>query len=116
MEAEAPPALGDVDERRHELGELEGEEGELVDDHEQAGQRLRRGEATVLVERGDAGLAQDPLAVAELGPEAAQHAPGEVLVEIGDEADGVRQVGAGVERGSALEVDRARRSARRGGG
>ena len=50
-------------------------------------------------------VAQRALPVLELGLEAAERPLGEVLVEIGDHADGVRQRGALVERAAALEVD-----------
>src|SRR3546814_3582509 len=51
------------------------------------------------------GVAQHALAGLQLGLQAAQGALGEVLVEVGDHADGVGEAGARLERGSALEVD-----------
>ena len=48
---------------------------------------------------------EDPLPVAQLGLERAQRPVGQLLVEVADGADGVRQPLAGRERGAALEVD-----------
>ncbi len=53
----------------------------------------------------DAGSPQQPLAAAQLGFEADQRPLGEAVVEVGDDAHRVRQVGAGVERRPALVVD-----------
>ena len=61
--------------------------------------------AQVVGQVDGAGVAQHPLAVLELGLEAAQRPLGQVLVEVGDHADGVRQPGALVEGAAALEVD-----------
>ena len=61
-------------------------------------------------------LAQHPLAVAQLGLEAAQRPLAEVLVEVGDHAHGVGQLGALGERAAALVVDQHEVHARRAGG
>ena len=63
--------------------------------------RRRRKPAQVV----DAGLAQAGLPAAELRLEAAQRPGGERFVEIGDDADRVRQPAAHVEGGAALVVD-----------
>ena len=57
------------------------------------------------VEVVGADLSEQPLATADLRLEADQRALGETVVEVGDDADRVRQVGAGVERRAALVVD-----------
>ena len=93
-----------------EVGQLGGQRGELVDDHQQPRQRLRtparpRDEPVVLDEIGGAVLAQHALAVAQLGLQRAQRALAEVLVEVGDHPDGVRQLRALAERAAALVVD-----------
>ena len=62
-------------------------------------------EPVVLDDVRGAVLAQHPLAVAQLGLEAEQGALTEVLVEVGDHADGVGQLGALGERAAALVVD-----------
>ena len=86
VEPEAAAALGDVDERGHEVGELDGEEGELVDDDAgAAADGSRRGSRRCSSSEVSAGLAQHPFAVAELGTQAAQDPSGEVLVEVGDQ-------------------------------
>ena len=60
---------------------------------------------SVVAQVADAGLAQTALPVAQLGSQAAQRPRRQVLVQVGDQPDGVRQAGAGIERAAALEVD-----------
>ena len=105
VDAEAATALGDADERRQERRQLGGEGGELVDHDDQPGQRRPTGHGPVLGEVGGAGRPQDPLPPADLGLQADERPLGEPVVEVGDHADGVGQVGAGVERRPALVVD-----------
>ena len=63
------------------------------------------GDGPVVGEVGGADRAQQALAPAQLGVEAGQRPFGEAVVEVGHQPDGVRQVGAGVERRPALVVD-----------
>ena len=59
-------------------------------------------------------FAQDPLAVAQLGLEAEQRTLSQLLVEVGDQADRVGQLGAFAERAAALVVDEDEVDPRRG--
>ena len=69
------------------------------------GSGARSGTARYAAEVVRAGGTQQSLTAADLGIEADERPLGEAIVEIGDEPDGVRQVGAGVERRPALVVD-----------
>ena len=104
MDAEAAAALGDPDERREEVGQFLGEGGELVDHHDEPGKWFGC-VAPVHGEVVGSNGAQQPFAPSDLGVEADERTLGEALVEIGHDPDGVGQPGAGVERGTALEVD-----------
>ena len=112
MHAEAAAPLRDADEGVDEVGQLRLQGRELVDDHHQPGEWLAAGPGpgpgSIAREVARSGGPQHPLPVAQLGLEAAQGSFGEGVVEVRDDADGVRQAGAGVERAAALEVDRAR--------
>lgn len=102
VQPERAAALRDADDAVDELRHLPDERGELVDDDDQA--RWTVGVAGLLQGQqvlGVLGL-QQALAAHELGPQAAQHAPHEVRVEVGDEPDAVRQPGAPGERRPAL--------------
>ena len=65
----------------------------------------RPGDRPPVGEVDGADRSQQSLPSAQLGLEADQGPLGESVVEVGDDADGVRQLGAGVERGAALVVD-----------
>ena len=109
MDAERASALGDVDHAVDELGDLLYERRELVDDDQQSGHRLR---VRVAVEVGDVlGVVapEDVLAMAQLGAQRLERAADEMLVEVGDEADAVRQLGAALEGGATLVVDEQER-------
>ena len=106
VDAEAAAPLGDADEGVDEVGELGLERGELVDHDDEPRQRLGGGgQLPVAGEVGRPDGAQQPFPMAELCFEAPERPLGEVGVEVGDEPDGVRQPGAGVEGAAALEVD-----------
>jgi hypothetical protein len=103
---------GDVDQGVDEAGKLGDERGQLVDDDHQPGEGLGRAADGALVrdEIGGRGGAQGALPVADLGFEAAEHAGGQVLVEVGDHADDVGQHRARVEGAATLEVDEEQRA------
>ena len=105
MHAEAATALRDVDDAVDELRHLVDERRELVDhDHERWRSRL----GLACLELGQvlrAPLAVQRLAALELRVQRDERALSEVLVEVGDEPDGVRQVDALLERRAALVVD-----------
>ena len=105
VHAEAAAALGDVDQLVDEVGQLGGDGRELVHDHEQPGEGLAVAGQQVLRKVAGARVAQPSLPVVQLGLETAKGAAAQVLVEVGDEADGVRQLAAGVEGAAALVVD-----------
>ena len=105
VDAEAAAALGDADERRQERRQLRGQGGELVDHDHEARQRRSARLGPVGGEIGRADLPQQLLAPPHLGVQAAQRPLGQAVVEIGHHADGVRQLGAGVERRPALVID-----------
>ncbi len=112
MDAERPAPLGDVDDPGDELGHLLLEEGELVDDDDQA-RRCHVGPPLLELRQVLAAvLAQDLLATAELGVERDERPPGQVGVEVGEEADRVRQLDAVLERRAALVVDQHERQGR----
>jgi hypothetical protein len=114
MHPEAAPRAADRGEELEEF-RMGGEQlTELVHDHEQCGQRLdasSRGQPPVLgdaVPTGASKLALPPLDLAEKGgPGAFDHAG--VVLKVGDQAGGVRQVGQGSERRPALEVHQGER-------
>ena len=66
MHAERAAALRDGDQAAHEVGQLVGERGELVDHDHQPGERLAPGARRYAVEVGDAGGGEQPLAPAQL--------------------------------------------------
>ena len=90
-------------------GSSRDQRGELVDDDQQPRHRLaargRAGAVDVVLDVLGPGGGQQVLAPAQLGAEGLQRALGEVAVEVGDHADGVRQVDAVLERRAALVVD-----------
>ena len=106
MKAERSPTLGDRDEGVKEVGYLGGEGGELVDDHNKSCEGTSQVVPAdgVLLEAGDTGVPKLPLSVANLSIEAAKSSGGQVPIEIGDDTDDVRKVGALSERTSAFEV------------
>jgi hypothetical protein len=67
VQSEAAAAQGDVDDAVDELGHLLGEGGELVDDDEQAGRRVRVALALHLQQVLGVGLLQQQLPVVQLG-------------------------------------------------
>ena len=91
VDAEAAAALGDVDHAGDELGHLLHQRGELVDDDHQ---RRRRLVGVLLEHLGEVlGLAlHQPHAAVQLGPQRRQRPQRQAGVEVGDVADGVRQV------------------------
>ena len=97
-----------------EVGQLLGQHAELVDHEHQPRQGgqvgpggVAQGQVGVQVRR--AGGRQHALAAAHLGAERLQRAGGEGGVEVGDQADGVREPGALRERRPALVVDQHER-------
>ena len=111
VDAERTAALGDVDQAGDEVGQLAHQGGELVDDEQQPGQRpagrRRRASACPGSPRCPwrRPAASSVLAAAQLGAERHQRPLDQVGVEVGDHADGVRQVRALLERAAALVVD-----------
>ncbi|MEG8037681.1 hypothetical protein QP157_20890 [Sphingomonas sp. LR61] len=109
MHAEGPTALCDPDQAGHEVGQLGDHRGELVDDEHEPGHRLARTTAFqvrfVVLDVLGAGRGEDVFAAGEFGAERSERALDEVLVEVGDEPDGVRQVGRHAESSAALVVD-----------
>ena len=113
VDAEAASALGDADERRHERGDVGGQGGELVDDDDESRQGGPAGDGPVLGEIGGADRTEQALPPAQLGLQTGQRPFGQAVVEVGHQPDGVRQIGAGVERRPALVVDEDEREVRR---
>ena len=107
VHAERAAHRGDGHQRGEHLGEVLGEHRELVDHQQQARHGFGRVGGQVGVEVVDvlARRGKDPLAALHLRLERAQRPVGQLFVEVGDGADGVRQAFAGLERGAALEVD-----------
>ena len=105
MDPQAAAALGDADQGGQEAREITGQGGELVDHHDEPRQWRLPESRAVGVEVVGAGLPEDAFPTADLRLEADQGALGEPVVEIGDDAHGVRQVSTGVERRPALVVD-----------
>ena len=114
VHAERAAALRHVHQRGQQLGQLARHLGELVDHDDQARQRLVVLALVVGAQVVGADAAQQPLAVLQLGVERAQRPLDEILVEVGDHPDGVRQPRAGVERRAALEVHQQERELRAG--
>ena len=105
VHTEAAASLRDADERTEEVGQLGRERGELVDHHHQPGQGLAVRELPVGGQVADTDLAQQRSRRRSSALEAPQRPLGELVVEVGDDADDVGQVGAGVEGAPALVVD-----------
>ena len=105
VHTETPATLGDPDHGRNEVGEVDGERGELVDDDGESWKRRCADDRPMFGEVGGARLAEQPLASMHLGLEADQCTRGEPVVEVGDEPDRVGEVGTRVERRAALVVD-----------
>jgi len=102
---EAAAALGHVDQRIEEPGQLRREGGELVDDHDEAGDAHGTGCRRDGGEVGDPRVAEELLAAPDLGIEGGERTSRQVLVEVGDQPDHVGQLGAGIEGAAALVVD-----------
>nr|WP_239111434.1 hypothetical protein [Phycicoccus sonneraticus] len=82
------------------------EGAQLVDDDDEPGDPVAGvGRPPVVVEVGAAVRREHLLAATEFGLERREHPADEVVVEVGDEPDDVRQAGARPERRTALEVD-----------
>gem|GEM_PF-4444121 len=113
VDAEAAAEPADGHERVDEVGLLGQQLGELVDDHQQVGEGFEVGPVPlpagpVLPDVGQvAGGSQEFLAAALLADEGVAHPvdEAEVLVEVGDDAGHVGQLGQAGEGGAALEVD-----------
>ena len=104
---QGPSSLGDGHQAGDERGQFLGQGGELVDHDDQPG------ELHLLREGGDVGDGmgrQDRLPAGELGAERPQGARGALAVEVGDQADGVRERGRLGEGGAALVVDEQERA------
>jgi len=104
VHAQAAPALGDVDERRQEVGQLSSQGGELVDDDDQSRQRVI-GPAQVFAKVRCAHGAQPLLSITQLGLQTAQGASCEVLVKVSHDRHHVRQRCTQIECTASLEVD-----------
>jgi hypothetical protein len=110
VNAERAATLGDVDQPGDEVGQFPGHGRELVD-HQQQPREWRQHVSTarafvqVVEDVLGAGRGQLGLPAAQFGAERDQRALHQVGVEVGDQADGVRQVGALGEGTAALVVD-----------
>ena len=97
------------DESGKEPRQLVRQHPELVHDDDQPGQRrqirLPRAQLKVVVEVAGRRRPEQPFATADLCGQAGQRAPGQVLVEVGDQAGHLGQLLAAAERGAALVVD-----------
>ena len=105
VQAERPTPLGDVDHAVDELRDLLDERGELVDDDDQARRRGDLAPALELDEVLGLVLGEDVLAVPQLGRQRRQGPAHQVRGQVGDQADGVRQVDAVAEGRPTLVVD-----------
>ncbi|ODA91264.1 hypothetical protein ATY41_00775 [Leifsonia xyli subsp. xyli] len=107
VDAERPADRADADEGGENVRKVLREHRELVDDEQQPRKRFGRVRREVGVEVVDivARGGEQALPALHLGLERAQGAVGELLVEIADRADGVREALARFERGAAFEVD-----------
>jgi hypothetical protein len=108
VDPEAAPPHADAHHARHELGQLLDQRGELVHHDHEARQPLA-GAGPVVLDVLGAGVGEEVLAAAQLGRERVERAVDQVPVEVGDQPDAVRQVGAGGERAAALVVDQHER-------
>ena len=107
VDAERTASAGHVDEPGHEVGQLGGQRRELVDHDQQPRHRLVAGHPRrrVVLDVLGVRVRQLVLATMQLGAERLERAGGQVAVEVGDHADGVRQVVAVLEGRAALVVD-----------
>ena len=123
MQPQRPAEPPDRDEQVDQLGPLRQQLGELVDHHDESGQRRQVGtgpaRGRVL---GDADQvargAQRLLAAGDLAGQRVGHAVDEreLVGEVGDHRGDVREAGEAEERGAALEVDEYEVELRRGVG
>ena len=105
VHAEAAASPRDVDDALDEFGELLGEAGELVDHDDEARRRDVGIAALQLGKVGRAGVAQQRFAAPQLRPQRSERTLGQMLVEVGDEPDLVRQLDALLKGQAALVVD-----------
>ncbi|MGX1365065.1 hypothetical protein RKD19_000424 [Streptomyces canus] len=112
MHPQRPPEPSDHHEQVHELAVGGQQFAELVDDHEEAGERFEgcSGRPCLLVLQGRAvvpGGPQQLLAADEFTMQGVLHAlhEGDLVGEVGDDGGGVRQPVESEEGGPALEVD-----------
>ncbi len=109
VDAEGAAPLGDVDETRHEVGQIAHHGRELVDDDEQSWHGRVRGvpahQILIVLDVLGVGGGEDVLAPLQLRAQRLQGALDQVRVEVGDHADGVREFDAVLEGGTALVVD-----------
>ena len=116
VHAQRPAEPADPVHRLAGAGQLPDHLGELVDDHDQAGQRLQLrplgvAKPLVVADVGEADRVQQPLPVPQLGLQAAQGTGTElgVVLQAGDHPNRVRQRRARTEPGLALVVDEGER-------
>src|SRR3954452_11623258 len=100
MQTERPPSLRDSQQARYEPGQFLGQRRELVDDEHQSWQSAAARAEAAQVGRPFGG--QQCFAPADLAVERREDAVRELIVEVGDEADRVRQVGTLGESRTAL--------------
>ena len=101
MHTEGPPLRRDPQQGGQELGQVVRQGTELVDHHDQAGERAgREPDAS-----GHAVVGEDPFAAAQLRTQPGQRPRGQAGLEVGDLADHVRQPPARTEARTTLEVD-----------
>ena len=105
VQAERAAALGDVDDAVDELGHLLDERRELVDDDDERRRGVDLAAALELDEVLGLVPGEQVLAVVQLGRERRERPAHEVRRQVGDEADGVRQLDAVAEGRAALVVD-----------
>ncbi len=109
VNAEGTAPLGDVDEARHEVGQVAHHGREFVDDDEQSGDRcvgrVPARQVLVVLDVLGVGGGEDVLAPLQFRAQRFQGAFDKVCVEVGDHAHGVGEFDAVLEGGTALVVD-----------
>ena len=114
VNAQAPPALRNIDHAGDELGDFLRQGRELVDHDQEARRRPAQVARLHVGKIFRPGLAQYRLPPPQLGVQRDQRTVGQVLVEVGDEADRMGQLHAcSPERRAALVIDQQERHTRR---
>ena len=102
VDAERPSPGGDVDKESVQLRKHSEHGRELIDDDDKPGKRMLQPHVGHVPRSG---LAQHALTVAKFGPQTGQGPRGRVRIEVGDEADAVRQPTEWLKGSAAFEID-----------